>query len=88
MRILGIVDTIDDIEKSAKVNTKCKKLLTDNIQKIQDIVKISNLRVVEREEGDCYQFKGPESFFDKIIEKNILNLKTETAINVQEVYNT
>lgn len=51
-------------------------------------MKISNLRVVEIEEGDYYQFKGPESFFDKIIEKNILNLKTETAINVQEVYNT
>ena len=88
MRILGIVDTIDDTEMSAEVNTKCKKLLTYNIQKIQDIVKISNLRVVEREEGDCYQFKGPESFFNKMIEENILNLKTETAINVQEVYNT
>ena len=51
-------------------------------------MKISNLRVIEIEEGDCYQFKGPESIFNKLIEENILNLKTETAINVQEGYNT
>jgi predicted transcriptional regulator len=42
-RILGIEDTIEYIDTSDKGNTKCKKLLTQNIQEIQDTMKRSNL---------------------------------------------
>jgi methyl-accepting chemotaxis protein len=43
-RISGVEDTIENIDTSIKENTKCKKLLTQNIQEIQDTVKRSNLR--------------------------------------------
>jgi hypothetical protein len=35
-RILGAEDTIENIDTTVKENAKCKKLLTQNIQEIQD----------------------------------------------------
>jgi uncharacterized coiled-coil protein SlyX len=46
-RISVVEDTIEDIDTSVKENTKCKKLLTQNIQEIQDTIEISNLRIIE-----------------------------------------
>ena len=43
-RISVIEDTIKDIDPTVKENTKCKNLLTQNIQKIQDMMKKPNLR--------------------------------------------
>jgi UDP-glucose 4-epimerase len=37
-RILGIEDTIEDSDTIVKENTKCKKILTQNIQEIQNII--------------------------------------------------
>lgn len=33
-RVSGVEDTIEDIDTSVKENTKCKKLLNQNIQEI------------------------------------------------------
>ena len=44
-RILGIEDTIEDIDLLIRENTKCKELLNENIQEIQDIMQRSNLRI-------------------------------------------
>jgi ABC-type hemin transport system substrate-binding protein len=38
-RISGVKDTIEDIGKTVEGNTKCKKLLKENIQEIQDTKK-------------------------------------------------
>ena len=47
-RITGVEDTIEDIDTSVKENTKCNKLLSQNIQEIQDTMKRSNLRIIEK----------------------------------------
>ena len=58
-----------------KENTKCKKLLTQNIQEIQDTMKWSNLRIIGIEEDEDSPLKGPEIIFSKIIEENFANIK-------------
>jgi chromosome segregation ATPase len=70
-RISGAEDIIENIETTVKENGKCTKLLTQNIQEIQD----TNLRKIGREENENIQFKGPVNIFNKIIEENFPNLK-------------
>jgi DNA-binding transcriptional regulator GbsR (MarR family) len=41
----GIKDTKEDIKTTVKENTKYKKLINQNIQQIQDIVKRANVRI-------------------------------------------
>jgi uncharacterized coiled-coil protein SlyX len=38
-RISGAEDTIENIDKTIKENAKCKKILTQNIQEIQDTMR-------------------------------------------------
>jgi hypothetical protein len=45
-----------------------------------------NLRIIGIEESKDFKLKGPENFFNKIIEEKFLSLKNEIAIYVQEVY--
>ena len=68
--ISGIEDTIEYIDTTVKENTKSKKLLTQNIQEIQDTMKRPNLRIMRKEESKDRQFKGPVNIFNKIIEEN------------------
>jgi hypothetical protein len=71
----GEEDTIKNTDTSVKENTKCKKLLTQKIQEIQDIMRRPNLRIIGIEEGEDSQLKGPLNIFNKIIEENFPNLK-------------
>jgi hypothetical protein len=64
-----------------KENTKSKKLLTQNIQEIQDTVRRPNLRIIGIEESEDSQLKGPVNIFNKIIEENFPNLKKEMPLN-------
>ena len=52
-----------------------KKLLTKNIQEIQDTMQRPNLRMIGIEESEYFQLKGPVNIFNKIIEENFPNLK-------------
>jgi uncharacterized protein YeaO (DUF488 family) len=45
-RISGAEETIENIYTKAKENTKIKKLLTQNIQEIQDTMRRPNLRII------------------------------------------
>jgi cell division protein FtsL len=45
-RISGRENTKDDIDKTVKENAKSKKLLTQNIQKIQNTMRRANLRII------------------------------------------
>ena len=63
---------------------KCKKVLTQNIQEIQDKMRRSNLRIIGIEKSEDFQLKGPVNIFSKIIEENFPNLKNETPMNIQE----
>ena len=45
-RISGAEDTIENIDTTIKENAKCKKILTQNIQEIQDTMRRPNLRII------------------------------------------
>jgi hypothetical protein len=51
-------------------------------------MKSSKLRIIGIAENEDSQLKGPENFFNKIIEEKFPNLKKEVAMKVQEAYRT
>jgi hypothetical protein len=79
-RISGAEDSIENIGTTIKENTKYKKILTQNIQEIQDTIGV--------DENEDFQLKGPANIFNKIIEENFPNLKKEMPMNIQEAYRT
>jgi uncharacterized coiled-coil protein SlyX len=87
-RISGAEDTIETIDTTVKENAKCKKVLTQNIQEIQNKMRRPNLRIIGIVESEDSQLKGPVNIFNKIIEENFPNLKKEMSMNIQETYRT
>jgi cell division septum initiation protein DivIVA len=87
-RISDAEDTIENIDKTVKENAKCKNLLTQSIQEIQDTIRRPNLRIIHKEESEDSQLKGPRKIFNKIIEENFPNLKKEMPMNTQEANRT
>jgi hypothetical protein len=61
-----------------------KKILTENIQEIQDTMRRPNLWIIGVDENEDFQLKGPANIFNKIIEENFTNLKKEMPMNIQE----
>jgi predicted nucleic acid-binding Zn-ribbon protein len=53
-RISGAEDSIESISTTIKENAKCKKILTQNIQEIQDIMKRPNLRIIGVDENEDF----------------------------------
>ena len=74
------------MDTTIKENAKCKKILTQNIQEIQDTLRRPNLQIIGVDENEDYQ--GPANVFNKIIEENFPNLKKEMPMNIQEAYRT
>ena len=87
-RIPGAKDTIENIDTTVKENAKSKKLLTQNIQEIQNIMRRPNLRIIGIKQSEDSQYKGPVNIFNKIIEENFPSLKKEMPMNIQEAYRT
>jgi hypothetical protein len=85
-RISGAEDSTENIGTTIKENAKYRKILTQNIQEIQDTMRRPNLRVIEVDENEDFQLKGPENFFNKIIEEDFPHLKKEMPMNIQEAY--
>ena len=81
-RITGAEDSIENISATVKENTKCKRILTQNIQETQDTMRRPNLQIIGVDENEDFQLKGPANIFNKIIEENFPNLKKE--MNIQE----
>jgi hypothetical protein len=69
-------------------NTKSKKILTQNIQEIQDTMRKPNLWIIGVDENEDFQLKGPANIFNKIIEENFPNLKNDVPMNIQEAHRT
>jgi chromosome segregation ATPase len=86
-RISGAEDSIESISTTIKENAKCKNILSQNIQEIQDTMRRPNLRII-LDENEYFQLKGPANIFNKIIEENFPNLKKEMPMNIQEAYST
>ena len=76
-RISGSEDSIENIDTTVKENTKCKRILTQKIQEIQDTMRRPNLRIIGIEESEDSQLKRPVDIFNKIIEENFPNPKKE-----------
>ena len=52
-------DSIENMGTTIKENEKCKKILTQNIQGIQDTMRRPNLRILGIDENEDFQLKGP-----------------------------
>jgi hypothetical protein len=87
-RIPGVEDTKANINTTVKENAKCKKLLTQNIQEIQNTMRRPNLRIKCIEESEDSQLRGPINIFKKIIEENVHNEKKEMPINILQARRT
>ena len=64
-RISGAEDTIKTTDTTVKENAKSKKILTQNIQEIQDTMKRPNLRIIGIEQREDSQLKRPVNFFQQ-----------------------
>jgi len=84
---LGAEDTVENIEKTIKI-AKCEKVLTQNIQELQDTKRRPILWIIGIGESKDSQIKRPVSIFSKIIKENFPNLRKEMAMNIQEAYRT
>jgi hypothetical protein len=87
-RISGAEDSIGNMNTTIKENAKCKTILTQNIQEIQDTMRRPNLRIIGVDENEDFPFKGPVNIFNKIIEETFPNLKKKMIMNIQEAYRT
>jgi hypothetical protein len=74
-------ETIENTDITVKENAECKKILTQNIQEIQDTVRTQNLRRIGLEESKDSQLKRPENIFNKTIEENFPNLNKKMPMN-------
>ena len=87
-RISGAEDSIGNMDTTIKENAKCKKILTQNIQEMQDKIRRPHRQIIGVDENENSQVKGPANIFNKIIEENFPNLKKEMPLNIQEPYRT
>ena len=87
-RISGVEDSIENISTTIKENAKCKRILTQNIQEIQDTMRRPNLQIIGVDENEDFQLKGAANIFKIIIEENFSNLKKEMPMNIKEAYRT
>jgi hypothetical protein len=54
-RFSGAEDSIEDISTTIKKIAKCKQILTQNIQEIQDTMRRPNLRIIGVDENEDFQ---------------------------------
>jgi hypothetical protein len=53
-RTSGAEDSIGNMNRTIKGNAKCKKILTQNIQEIQDTMRRPNLRIIGIDENEDF----------------------------------
>jgi hypothetical protein len=87
-RISGAEESIENISTTIKDIANCKKILTQNIQEIQDTMRRPNVLIIGVDKNEDFQLKGPANIFNKIIEEIIPNLKKEMSMNIQKAYRT
>jgi hypothetical protein len=51
----GAEDSIGNMDTTIKENAKCKKLLTQNIQEIQDTMRKPKLQIIGVDENEDFQ---------------------------------
>ena len=78
-RILGAEDSIENMDTTIKGNARCKKILTQNIDEIQDTMRRPNLTIIGIDKKKYFHCKRPVNIFTNIIEENFHNLKKKNA---------
>jgi recombinational DNA repair protein RecR len=53
-RISGVEDSMENIGTAIKESAKCKKILTQNIQEIQDTMRRPNLQIIGVDENEDF----------------------------------
>jgi hypothetical protein len=69
-RISGAEDSIENISTTIKENGKWKKILTQNIQEIQDTMRRPNLRILGVDENEDLQLKKKKKKTSKYLQQN------------------
>jgi hypothetical protein len=62
-RISSTGDSMANMDTTIKKNAKCKKILPQKIQEIQDTMRRPNLRIIGVDENEGFQLKGPPNIF-------------------------
>jgi predicted nucleic acid-binding Zn-ribbon protein len=65
-KISGAEDSIENMDTTIKENEKCKKILTQNIQEIQDRMKSPNIWITCIDENEDFQLKRPVNILTKL----------------------
>jgi hypothetical protein len=81
--ISGAEDSIENISTTIKENAKCKKILTQNIQELQDTMRRPNLRIIGIDENEDFQRKG-QQISSTNIEETFPNLKKEMPMTYKK----
>ena len=63
---------MENTDTTIKENVKCKKILTQNFQEIQEKMRGPNLRVIDIDENEDFQNKGPVNIFNKNYRRKLL----------------
>jgi hypothetical protein len=87
-RISDTEDSIENMDSTIKENKKCKRILNQKFQEIQDTMRRPNLWIIGIDEKEDVQLKEPVNIFYKFIEENVLNLKKEMYMNIKGAYRT
>ena len=65
-RISGAEDSIESMDTTITENAKSKKILTQNIQEIQDITRRTNLQIIAVDKNEDFQLKELVNIFKKL----------------------
>ena len=78
-RISHAGDSIENISTTIKENTKHKKILTQNIQDIQDTMRRPNLQIIGVDENEDFQLKGAANIFKNNYRRKLFKPKERDA---------
>jgi hypothetical protein len=87
-RISVAEESMESMDKTIKEIGKCKNILTQNIQEIEDTMRRPNLQIIGVDQNEDFQLKGAAYMFNKIIEEDFSNLKKKMPMNIKEAYRT
>jgi hypothetical protein len=78
-RISGAEDSIENIGTTIKENGKCKKILTQNIQEIQDTMRRPNLQIIGVDENEDFSTQRTGKYLQQNYRRKLLKSKERDA---------
>ena len=78
-RISGAEDTIENPETTVRENAKCKKILTQNIQEIQDARRRTNLRIIGVDENEDFSIQRTSKYLQQNYRRKLPKPKERDA---------